>query len=329
MIPSLLAPLLLALPAGPADGQAWTEGNRERIALVAGDEIVTTSDVRKQLIPYARSLQGTDAEKDAAIRQAANDILRSLADRAIVLREFRESGKLTIPPAMVEADIDDTVRRQFGGDRLRFYAALRAAGLTPAENRKQVEDRIIFEYMVGEVRRNLGEVSPARIQAYYDAHPAEFARPEQVRFRQIAILRRAAESPEETLRRAEAVHVAVAGGEGDAAERFAAAAKASSDDDYRSVGGDSGWRDVTDLAAPVIGALRGLRDGEVAPLLSLDAGGEKAHFILRREGLRPAGSVPIDEARAAIEARLREEMANKAVQEWLGRLRERHAPEMR
>lgn len=330
MISSLLASLLLAAPTSPADAKAWSEGNSDRIALVAGDEIVTASDVRKQLIPYARNLQGTDAEKDAAIREAADDILRSLADRAIVLREFRESGKLTIPPAMIEADIDDTVRRQFGGDRLRFYAALRAAGLTPAENRKQVEDRIIFEYMVGEVRRGLGEVSPARIQAYYDEHAAEFARPEQVRFRQIAVLRRASETPEEALRRAEAARAAATAVDvGAAEERFAAAAKAASDDDYRSAGGDSGWRNVTDLAPPVIEALRKLRDGEVSPLLSLDAGGEKAHFILRREGFRSAGTVPIDEARVGIEARLREEMANKAVQGWLSRLREKHAPELR
>ena len=329
MIPSLLASLLLAAPAAPAENQAWTDQNRDRIALVAGDEVVTISDVRKQLAPYARNLQGSDADKDAAIRQAAEEVLRSLADRAIVLREFRESGKMTIPPAMVETEIDDVVRRQFGGDRLRYYAALRAAGLTPAENRKQVEDRIIFDYMVGEIRRGIGEVSPARIQAYYDGHRAEFAQPEQVRFRQIAILRRASESPEETRKRAEAARAAVVAGQGDARERFAATAKATSDDDYRSAGGDSGWRSVADLAPPVVEALRKLGDGEVSPLLSLDAGGEKAHFILLRDSFRPAGTTPIDEVRGAIETRLREEMATQAVQSWLERLREKHAPEIR
>lgn len=328
MIPSLLASILLATPTSPAESQAWTEQNMDRVAVVAGGEVVTVSDVRKQVAPFARNLRGTDAEKDAAIRQAAEEVLRSLSDRAIVLREFRDGGKMTIPPAMVESEIDDIVRRQFGGDRLRYYAALRAAGLTPAENRKQVEDRIIFEYMIGEVRRGMGEVSPARIQAYYDAHKAEFARPEQVRFRQIAILRRASESAEETLRRAEAARAAVLG-EGDVRERFASVAKVSSDDDYRSVGGDSGWRAVDDLAPPVMQALRALKDGEVSPLLSLDAGGEKAHFILLRDAFRPAGTTDIEEVRANIETRLREEMAGKAVQAWLERLREKHAPEIR
>jgi len=330
MIPSLLASLLLAAaPASPPESQAWTDQNTDRITAIAGDEVVTLSDVRKQLAPFARNLQGTEAEKDAAIRQAAAEVMRSLADRAVVLREFRESGKLTIPPAMVEAEIDDTVRRQFGGDRLRYYAALRAAGLTPAENRKQIEDRIIFEYMVGEVRRGIGEVSPARIQAYYDTHTAEFTRPEQVRFHQISVLRRASESPEETLRRAGAVRATVAAGSDDPGVRFAAAAKASSDDDYRASGGDSGWRNVADLAPAVVQALRGLRDGEVSELITLDAGGEKAHFILLRDGFRPPGATPIEEVREAIETRLREEMAAAAVKSWLDRLREKHAPEIR
>jgi len=326
MISSLLASLLLATPTSPAESQAWTEQNTDRVAVVAGDEVVTVSDVRKQLAPFARNLRGSGDEREAAIRKAAEEILQSLTDRAIVLREFRDAGKLTIPPAMVEADIDDTVRRQFGGDRLRYYAALRAAGMTPAENRKQTEDRIIFEYMISDVRRGIGEVSPARIQAYYDANSGEFARPEQVRFRQIAILRRASETPEETLRRAEAARAAIAGGN---SEQFAAVAKASSDDDYREQGGDSGWRSVTDLAGPVIQALRSLKDGETSSLLSLDAGGEKAHFILLRESFRPAGAAPIDEVRTAIETRLREEMATKAIQSWLERLREKHAPEIR
>lgn len=328
MITHLFASILLATPTSSNETRAWTEQNTDRIAVVAGGEIVTVSDVRKQVAPFARNLSGTDAERDAAIRQAAEEVLKSLSDRAIVLREFRESGKMSIPPAMVESEIDDMVRRQFGGDRLRYYAALRAAGLTPAENRKQVEDRIIFEYMIGEVRRGIGEVSPARIQAYYDSHKSEFSRPEQVRFRQIAILRRASESAEETLRRAEAARAAIIG-EGDLRERFASVAKVSSDDDYRSAGGDSGWRAIDDLAAPVMQALRALKDGEISPLLSLDAGGEKAHFILLREGFRPAGTTEIEEVRANIETRLREEMAGKAVQSWLERLREKHAPEIR
>jgi len=329
MITSLLATLLLAAPASNAEDKAWSQQNTDRIVVVAGDEVVTISDIRKQLAPFARTLEGTADQKDEAIRKAADDVMRSLSDRAIVLREFRESSKMTIPPAMIESDIDDTVRRQFGGDRLRYYAALREVGLTLAENRKQIEDRIIFEYMIGEVRKGIAEVSPARIQAYYDSHKADYKRPEQVRFRQIAILRRASESPEETLRRAQAVQAAIRSGTGDMRERFASAAKVSSDDENRSAGGDTGWRDVTALAEIAVQEIRKLPEGGISDLVTLDAGGEKAHFLFLREGFRPAGTAPIEDVRTVIETTLREEMGSKAVNAWLERLREKHSPEIR
>ncbi len=327
MTTALLALALLATPAAPAD-LGWSEQNGDRVLAVAGDQVVTLSDIRRELAPMARGLRGTAEERDVALRKAAAEVLRNLTDRAIVLSEFRSSG-MVIPPAMVQAEIDDQVRRQHEGDRLRYYASLRSQGITPAEHRRQTEDKIIFDYMLGQVRRSIGEASPARIQAFYDANQASFARPEQVRFRQISFLRRATETPEETLRRAEAARDAVAGGKPGAEERFVAAAKAGSDDDYRAEGGDAGWRAMADLAGTVAEALRTLPDGGVSPLLTLDAGGEKAHFLLLRTGFRAAGTAPIEDVRQQIAAKVRDDLGNEAVRAWLERLREKHAPQPR
>ena len=318
----LLTATLLA--AGPApESRGWSERNGDRVVAVAGDQIVTVSDVRRELSPLLRNLKGSAAEQEAAVREASADVLRSLSDRAIVLREFRESG-MVIPPAMLQSEIDDQVRRLHGGDRLRFFAALRESGTTPAAHRRQVEETMIFDFMVGKVRRSIGEASPARIQAFYDANPDLFARAERVRYRQISILRRASESPEETLARAKALEGRLAGEPAGLADRFDAAAREGSDDDYRAQGGAAGWRDMEELAGPVAEALRGAADGAATPLLTLDAGPDKAHFLLLREELRPAGKAPIEEVRASIANRIREELSNQAVQEWLGRLREKH-----
>jgi len=327
MTPALLAAALLASTGSPAD-RAWSEQNADRIVAVAGGQIVTVSDIRRELGPYAQTLRGTPEEKDAAVSRAVDEVLRSLTDRAVVLSEFRAGGA-TIPPAMVQAEIDDIVRRSHEGDRLRYYAALRAQGVSPAEHRRQVEEKIIFDYMLGQVRRSIGEASPARIQAYYEANLRSFARPEEVRFRQISFLRRATEKPEETLARARAARAAVVGDGSPAAERFAAAAKAGSDDDYREEGGDAGWRSMTDLAGPVAEALRGLPDGGVSELLTLDVGPDKAHFLLLRTQFRPAGTAPIEEVRQQIAAKVREELGNEAIRGWLARLRQKHAPEAR
>ncbi len=333
MIIALLSAALLATPPAtpPAPspaGNAWTEQNGDRVLAVAGDQVVTVSDIRRELAPFLRTLSGSDREKDAAIRQAASEVLRTLTDRAIVLSEFRASG-MTIPPAMVQAEIDDIVRRQHDGDRLRYFAALRTTGITPAEHRRQLEDRIIFDYMLGQVRRSVGEASPARIQTFYDANKASFTRKEEVRFRQISVLRRASETPEETLRRAEAARASIVSGEGPPADRFIATAKVTSDDDYRAEGGDAGWRAVADLTGPVAEALRKLADGGVSDLLTLETGGEKAHFILLRTEFRAAGVAPIEDMRQQIATKVREDLGNEAVKAWLERLREKHSPQSR
>lgn len=318
----LLTAALLATPL-PVETKGWTDRNGDRVIAVAGDQIVTVSDVRRELSPLLRNLRGTADEQEKAVQQAASEVLRTLSDRAIVLREFRESG-MVIPPAMIETELDDQIRRLHGGDRLRFLAALREAGTTPTEHRRQVEEKIIFDYMLGQVRRRIGEASPARIQAFYEANPALFARAERVRFRQISILRRATETPEEALARAQSTLAAITAEPTDRVARFAQAARTTSDDDYRAQGGEAGWRDLAELAGPVAELLRQLPDGTVSEILTLDAGPEKAHFILLREELRAAGAADIEEVRGAIANRIREELSNQAVQEWLQRLREKH-----
>jgi hypothetical protein len=104
----------------------------------------------------------------------------------------------------VDSDIEDTVRRDFGGDRNRFVAALRSQGLTPLSYRKQIEDRIIFEYMVGQIRRSAMNVGPGRIVEYFNKHQAEFTHKEVINFRQITINQGAAETLIEAKNRAEA-----------------------------------------------------------------------------------------------------------------------------
>jgi predicted DNA-binding transcriptional regulator YafY len=76
----------------------------------------------------------TDNEFNKAIDDLATEILNQIADRQLVIADFKNSmGK--IPASYVDSDIEDTVRRDFGGDRNRFVAALRTQGLTPLSYR--------------------------------------------------------------------------------------------------------------------------------------------------------------------------------------------------
>ncbi|MCX8489342.1 MAG: hypothetical protein ORN22_09585, partial [Opitutales bacterium] len=189
-----------------AAAKRWSEMHVDRIAADADGTGITTSDIRRQIDPIIGQIRAgtkTDAEFEKALTAAAEETLNNIAERLLVIADFRASGRL--PASYIDADIEETIRRDFNGDRNRFVASLRAAGTTPLAHRKFIEDRIIFEYMVGQIRRAAYDVNPGKILEYYEKNKPDFVRKEQVKLRQITITQGAAEKPEETAARAAAL----------------------------------------------------------------------------------------------------------------------------
>ncbi|MEI6794530.1 MAG: hypothetical protein WCL05_04770, partial [Verrucomicrobiota bacterium] len=156
-----------------AAAKRWSEMHVDRIAADADGTGITTSDIRRQIDPIVGQIRAgakTDAEFDKALTAAAEETLNNIAERLLVIADFRASGRL--PASYIDADIEETIRRDFNGDRNRFVASLRAAGTTPLAHRKFIEDRIIFEYMVNQIRRAALDVNPGKILEYYEKNKA-------------------------------------------------------------------------------------------------------------------------------------------------------------
>jgi parvulin-like peptidyl-prolyl isomerase len=315
--------------------QRWSETNKDQVVGIAAGTPIILSEVRRQVEPIAgqaRASAKSDAEFFATLERASQETLRSMADRQLVIAEFRaDRGKL--PASYIDADIEETIRRDYAGDRNRFVASLRAAGLTPLSYRKFIEDRIIFDYMVGQIRRSATEVGPGRTKEFYDKNPDLFTRDEQVRFRQIAVTQGAAETAEAAALRAADWAEAAAHPEkiavpaGAKVETFADLAKLVSTDDFAARGGDAGWLGVANLTERIVATLRGLADQQVSAPLRFDIPGAKpVWFILRREGWRARGAAPLSEpdVLAEVENRVRAAAMKEAVDEWLQGLRAKH-----
>ncbi|MEY4401984.1 MAG: hypothetical protein RIR91_19 [Verrucomicrobiota bacterium] len=340
-----------ALPKKPAAAEAgkrWTDLNADRVAGDANGQPITLSDIRRQVEPFVEEIRRgkSDAEFAKAIESYGLETLKQIADRQLVIAEFKTStGK--VPTSYIDGDIEETIRRDFGGDRNRFVASLRAQGLTPLSYRKLIEDRIIFEYMVGQIRRTALEVGPGKLQAYYDAHKDEFTRKESISLRQITLIQGASETPAEGKARAEAWAAAlrnpaqipatlarfkVAVGKQVTAPGFAEVAEAISTDDFAKQGGDTGWKPLEDINERVVGVVRKLRDGEVSDALQFDIPGSPTlWFILKREGFKAAGTDTLDDpkVRALVEERVRSQAIKEAVEKWLAELRAKHYVEYR
>lgn len=341
-----------ALPQKPADVAAakrWSDLNADRVAGNANGQPITLSDIRRQVEPFVAEIRGnakTDAEFNKTIESLADETLKQIADRQLVIAEFKAStGK--VPASYIDGDIEDTIRRDFGGDRNRFVASLRSQGLTPLSYRKLIEDRIIFDYMVGQIRRTALEVGPGKLQAYYDAHKGDFVRKESVSLRQITIAQGAAETTAEGKARAEAWAAAlrdpakipatltrfkVPAPKKPGALGFAEVAEAISSDDYAAKGGETGWKPIEDLNERVAAVLRKLKDGEVSDALQFDIPGSNSlWFILKREGFKEAGADTLEDprVRTTIEEKVRTAAMKEAVDRWLAELRAKHYVEYR
>ena len=326
-----------------AAAKRWSEMHTDRIAADADGTGITTSDIRRQIDPIIGQIRAgakTDAEFDKAVAAAADETLNSIAERQLVISEFRASTA-RLPSSYIDADIEETIRRDFNGDRNRFVASLRAAGTTPLAYRKVIEDRIIFEYMVGQIRRASWDVNPGKILEYYEKNKADFVRKEQVKLRQITITQGAAEKPEETAARAAALADALRHPEKIAAtlERFkvvgkpivgtptfADVAMRVSTDDLASKGGDAGWRNLDDLNETVTAKLKTLKVGEISDPLKFDVGTAPIYVIVSREADRPKGFADVNdpEVMADIENKVRQIGLKVAIKTWLDDLRSKH-----
>jgi peptidyl-prolyl cis-trans isomerase SurA len=331
-----------------AAAKRWSEMHVDRIAADANGTGITTSDIRRQIDPIIGQIRAgakTDAEFEKAIAAAADETLNSIAERQLVIAEFRASAA-RLPASYIDADIEETIRRDFNGDRNRFVASLRAAGTTPLAYRKFIEDRIIFEYMVSQIRRAAWDVNPGKILEYYEKNKADFVRKEQVKLRQITITQGAAEKPEETAVRAAAWADALRHPEKIAAtlERFKVAGKPIvgtptfadvavrvSTDDLARRGGDAGWRQLEDLNETVTAKLKTLKPGEVSDPLKFDVGAAPIYVIVSPEANRPKGYADVNdpEVIAEIEIKVRQVGMKIAIKSWLDDLRSKHHVQVR
>ena len=326
-----------------AAAKRWSEMHIDRIAADADGTGITTSDIRRQIDPIIGQIRAgtkTDAEFEKAIAAAADETLNSIAERQLVISEFRANAS-RLPDSYIDADIEETIRRDFNGDRNRFVASLRAAGTTPLAYRKLIEERIIFDYMVSQIRRAAWDVNPGKILEYYEKNKADFIRKEHVKLRQITITQGAAEKPEETAARAAAWADAlrhpekivptlerfkVAGNPLTGTPTFADVATRVSTDDFARKGGDAGWRQLEDLNETVTAKLKTLKPGEISDPLKFDVGTAPIYVIVSPEATRPQGYAAVNdpEVMSEIETKVRAIGMKLAIQNWLEGLRAKH-----
>ncbi|WP_043583719.1 peptidylprolyl isomerase [Geminisphaera colitermitum] len=311
-----LTPGPLATPAAAStndDGLDMRFANG--IAAIVEDRVITVDDIRRELapiLPQIRRDSRNAKEFQDKVQAVQEDIVRSLIDRTLIVKDFYKDGRRHIPASYIDNAISDQMAQKFDNDRAKFLSYLRARGLTLRDYRKEVEEDLVYGYMRSQQRKSQSIVSPARVEAYYKQNESKFYQEEAIHLRMIQLNRENGQADAHLIVRANEIIDKFNNG-----EKFEDLAKAYTQDSRKARGGDWGWQRKVDLKPDFSTPLFSLKKGGVtAPILQGDA-----CFILYAEDYRAAGVPAIDEVRDQIERTLIAQMARESQEKWLEKLR--------
>ncbi|HUN75005.1 MAG TPA: peptidyl-prolyl cis-trans isomerase [Steroidobacteraceae bacterium] len=280
----------------------------------------------------------TDAQLGAAVRSEpafqlegrySADVARMRLQQAGITEEaFEEDLRQALRAAELENGIRDSdfltpaelqqIRALQSEQRKVQYAVLPAAkyASTAAPDDKSVQayyDAHRADFMSPEfvhvryAQLRLAQVastvqlSDADLRDYYDKHKDRYVEPERRQARHILIAVNPGRNDAAALKRAQEVLAKAKAG-----ANFASLAKQYSDDPGSAQqGGELGWSDRTSFVAPFADALFSMKPNEIAGPVKTQFG----YHIIQLEGIQPGHSKAFDQARPEIEAQLRRDRA--------------------
>jgi peptidyl-prolyl cis-trans isomerase SurA len=306
-----------ALLPSAARAQAKSVVVEEIIARVNND-VITMSDYQKadeQLREeVAHDCQGCPQDKlMAEFKDQQKDLLRGLIDQSLMVQRAKDMG------ISVESDVIkrlDDVRKQNQLASLEdLEKAVEASGLAWEDYKTTIRNGLLTQEVV---RREVGShinIATDEVKQYYDAHPQEFTRPEQVVLSEI-FLSTDGKSPEEieaVQKKAEDLRNRVLKG-----DDFNEIAKRYSEGSTAKDGGDLGTFKQTELAPQLEEVVFKMEKGQITDVIQTKTGFE----VLKVENHYKAGLQPMDKVENEIMNRLYMQKMQPQMREYLAQLRE-------
>lgn len=285
------------------------------IAAIAEDQIITVDDIRREIGPLIAGIQqSSHNEKEfyEKLEALQEDVVQSLIDRVLMVKEFYKDEKRKVPASYVDNAVAENIITQFDGDRSKFLAYLRARGISQKDYRREQEEDMIYHYMRQQQSKSASTVSPVKIEQFYNENKERFYQEDSARLRLLKLNRTPGESDDTLRTRAQGIvdqfHAGTA---------FENLARQYSQDSSKSKGGDMGWQRKPDVVKQFSDAIFELKKGEAtAPILTPDAA-----YVFYAEDRKYAGTLPIDEVRPEIERMLVQQSSQHATERWLEKLR--------
>lgn len=308
-----LVVLTTPLPAQKAHN-IWDPPFKQGIAAEVENTIITYEELRREMAPLISRIRESSRSREEfnqRMRELYFEVLQNLIDRVLIVKEFQEK-EFNIPQAYVENEFDRILIEDFENDRARFLEYLQSQGKNVREFRRDLRERIVVSVMRSEKRKSQSQISPERIEQFYNENKINFYEEEAVKLRIIMLRPLADENDDQMRQTIERIYEEL--GEG---KPFAEVAQKYSQDSRRERGGDWGWIQRPDLKEELSTVAFSLEAGEYSDPVEI---GEQT-FILFVEDRREEGIQPLNEVRDRIEGILASQLARQAQQQWIERLR--------
>jgi len=289
----------------------------EEIIARVNNDVITMSDYQKaeeQLREeVAHDCTGCPQDKlMAEFKEQQKDLLRGLIDQSLMVQRAKDMG------VSVESDVIkrlDDVRKQNGLASLEdLEKAVEGSGLAWEDYKTTIRNGLLTQEVV---RREVGShinIGNDEVKKYYDAHPQEFTRPEQVMLSEI-FLSTEGKSPEEiesVQKKAEDLRNRVMKG-----DDFNEIAKRYSEGSTAKDGGDLGTFKQSELAPQLEEVVFKMEKGQITDVIQTKTGFE----VLKVENHFQAGLQPQAKVENEIMNRLYMQKMQPQMRDYLGTLR--------
>lgn len=304
--------IVLLLPLIPLMLRAQTIAVDGFAAIVNGS-VITAGDVLELTAPQRREARRRFSGRQLVEEQARlfDEGLERLVEQRLILESYRVLGA-QLPEGAVRERADTILRERFNNDRAELLSALRAAGTTEREWRGEIRDQVIAQQLTQQFVTRRIQVTPRMLKQRFDADPARFVNPVEVRLQVLALRPVSDDELDERVAFMSGLHRELQAG-GD----FTAMILEHSQGPNARAGGQQGWVRKETLPEVLRGALALMEVGDVSePLFA-----PTQHFILKLTGRRGGDRQTLAQAQPVLEAELRREEFDRLHAEWIADLR--------
>ncbi len=284
----------------------WGQVPPDAAALVNGTPIPRKA--LEEIVLGIAAVRG-EAEREARRKEWEQSALESLVDFELLYQEAKRVG-VAVDGEDVEKELQRT-QKKFG-EQSAWQRALAERGWTLDDVRNDTERALVVQRFLETIVWREVQVDPREVEEFYDKNRDQFHHPDQLRLRHtvVPVLGGTKRAWSEAERKATAIR---RGWLARGVDREGLSSTGDSDS-----GMDLGWVARGDLDPPVENIVFALAPGQVSePLRRED--GIHLFFVTAR---RPAGVIPLDEARPKIEAVLRKRERQRLRDALLSRLRQ-------